>query len=264
MVFRDGFADAVDLCSTINATLCEDGTNFGLTEAAYVLSSAGTLWGKRVDGMVRTAQRTLDCLTDLDKGKKTKTSAGEDEKKEKIRKRSGHPLAMTLPDNVKGRWNFIAQRETQANQSIKAPSEVIPCTGSEFPRLTEEAYFLQAQPSSLPLLNCERIRPYIDDRENKTLDWADFRVNTLKINRDGFYPLTENGKRIFEGDVERDGGYDSGPEEVVEERNGGDIGQVTPYSYSSSYSNSSTLFRCFRYSNFYCRKRTNWIFEFGI
>ncbi|OWA51095.1 hypothetical protein BV898_15594 [Hypsibius exemplaris] len=192
----DGFAEAIDLCTTINATLCEDGGNFGLTEAAYVLSSAGMLWSKRVDGMVRSTQRTLDVINDFDKGKKAKPDDPAKEAEPKPRKRTGHPLAVTLPETVKGRGNFIPSREPRgARGKVFLVGDV--------PKMSAESYLLQPQPCSLPLLDCERVRAYVDDRGNKGLDWAEFRVNGLKMTQEGFYPLMENGLAFNEEAVRR-------------------------------------------------------------
>jgi hypothetical protein len=190
----EGFADAIDLCTSIIAVPSDDGTNFGLSDAAYILSSAGTLWSRRVDDMVRTAQRTLDTLSDLDKSKKRKNGPGDansNREKDKTRKRLGHPLAL-IPDAVKGPQNFIPKREPR-----RIPTSH--CVLKDVPSLSPEDFLAQVYPGSLPLLDCERIRSYIDERGNKGLDWAEFRINSLKMNRDGFFPLRDlNSKRIHQ------------------------------------------------------------------
>jgi hypothetical protein len=103
------------------------------------------------------------------------------ESRRQQRKRSAHPLSL-CPDDRKGE-RFLGMK---ANRRIPADR----CTSKEFPQLPQDIFLAEVQPRSLGLMEHEKIRPYVDDRGNKGNDWADFRINTLKLSTEGYFAMS--------------------------------------------------------------------------
>ena len=178
-----GFSDAIDLCQTIVSAPSDDGENFGLSDAAYVLSSAGALWSKRVDETTTAAKSTLESLYGATKAKKGKGTAQDGGKP--VMRRIGHPLALPF-DIMKDDAKLLDTRDRNKSSND--------CTIDKLPLLLQDSYLSPSYPHLLPLLDCERIKPYLEDgKKFKGVDWAEFRINILPLNIEGLYPLHKDG-----------------------------------------------------------------------
>lgn len=53
------------------------------------------------------------------------------------------------------------------------------------PALPQDQYLAEVQPASIGIMEHEKIHAYVDDRGNKGNDWAEFQLNTMKLNKEG-------------------------------------------------------------------------------
>lgn len=98
--------------------------------------------------------------------------------RKKARRAHIHPLAVPLDDFKAGNAFFV---ESVKNSKRLEHKFALP----KIVQLPQDRYLAEAQPSSLGLMQIEKIRSYVDDRGNKGNDWAAFRINTMKLSKEG-------------------------------------------------------------------------------
>ncbi|XP_055348578.1 uncharacterized protein LOC129595556 [Paramacrobiotus metropolitanus] len=174
----EGFLTGVQTLNTISSVFEKDGQNIGLTDAAVVLSNIGHVWCRQVEDTAHIAQRTIDLLDNLDYHKEKE----KDPKASKPRRINVHPLTLPISD-----LNSDTENVLPFHPDPKIPPHRF--LVKEIPKISQEKYLAPSDPCTLPLMDSEKIRSYYDDRGNKGRDWAEFKVNTLPLNREGYYPL---------------------------------------------------------------------------
>lgn len=100
-------------------------------------------------------------------------------------RRTVHPLALPADDTRTSGIFFTKLGDT------KIPAHK--WTVTTIPSISLDRYLPPYMPNTLPLLEIEKIHPYFDDRGNKGHDWAEFLINVLKLNKEGYYPLEHGG-----------------------------------------------------------------------
>lgn len=114
----------------------------------------------------------LSCLADSESKKKH----GNDKKKP--RRIHVHPLAMPMDE----RKEFSPQLLPSLKNSKRPAHKFM---NAAIAPLAQEEYLTEVQPASIGMMEHEKIHAYVDDMGNKGNDWAEFRLNTIKLNKEG-------------------------------------------------------------------------------